>query len=232
LSQVKAEEEAMKQDGSTLIKSGMLVVLSFLLSRGAAAQTAVTETGGGANSVPVFTSASAVKSSVITQSGSNIGIGTTTPSQKLSVSQGSLNFDNYGFVSSYRGPLNNYTNLFFGGAITDDGNGNYTVQTDGGSNYFAAIRMDNTGGNAGAINFYTAPTTGGTSYQLTDAQFANYLRMTLIGNRVGIGTSAPASALHVSGNGDQVITLQSVTPGNPGVAFANTVGVYTIRAQE
>jgi len=33
--------------------------------------------------------------------------------------------------------------------------GSYTVQTDGGSNYFAAIRMDNSGGNAGAVNFYT-----------------------------------------------------------------------------
>jgi len=64
----------------------------------------------------------------------NVGIGTTTPAQKLSISSGSLDFYNFGFASSYRGQANNFTNLFLGGSLVDNGNGSYIVQTDGGSN--------------------------------------------------------------------------------------------------
>lgn len=129
-----------------------------------------------------------------------LGIGTTAPSQKLSINQGALDFDNFGYASSYRSPNNNYTNLFLGGSIFDTGNGTYTVQTDGGSNYFAAIRMDNSGGNAGAINFYTAPAISGSSYSLSNTQLASYLRMTILGSNVGIGTSSPGAKLEVNGN--------------------------------
>jgi hypothetical protein len=129
-----------------------------------------------------------------------VGINNTNPTQRLSITNGSLNFDNFGFASSYRGPTNNFTNLFLGGSLFDNGNGSYAVQTDGGSNYFAAIRMDNYGANAGAINFYTGATTGGTSYALTNAQLANYLRMSIIGNSVGIGTTTPGAMLEVNGN--------------------------------
>lgn len=52
---------------------------------------------------------------------------------------GSIGIGNFGYVSSYRGSANDYTNLFLGGAIVDSGNGTYTVKGDGGSNYFAAI---------------------------------------------------------------------------------------------
>jgi hypothetical protein len=113
---------------------------------------------------------------------------------------GTIDLANYGFASSYRGPQNNYTNLFLGGSIFDTGGGSYTVTTDGGSNYFAAIRMDNSGGNAGAINFYSAPTISGSSYSLTNAQLATYQRMTIVGGNVGIGTTAPGAKFEVNGN--------------------------------
>jgi hypothetical protein len=106
----------------------------------------------------------------------------------------------FGYMSSYRGPTNNFTNLFLGGSISDNGDGTYTVQTDGGSNYFAAIRMDNAGGNAGAINFYSAPTVGGSAYTLTNAQFVGHQTMTILGGNVGIGTTAPGAKLEIAGN--------------------------------
>lgn len=139
-------------------------------------------------------------SNSITQSNGNVGIGTSSPVQKLSISHGSIDLDNFGFISSYRAPANNYTNLFLGGSIVDNGNGTFTVQTDGGSNYFAAIRMDSSGGNAGAINFYSAPSISGSTYTLTNAQLASYQNMTIVGGNVGIGTTSPGSKLEVNGN--------------------------------
>ena len=44
---------------------------------------------------------------------------------------------------------------------------------------------------------------------------------------VGIGTTSPASQLHVYGSGNQILTLQSTTAAFPGISFANTVGGYT-----
>lgn len=142
-----------------------------------------------------------------------VGIGTGSPSQSLSVNWGALDFNNFGYVSSYRGASNNFTNLFLGGAIVDNGDGSYTVQTDTGSNYFAAIRMDNGGNNLGSINFYTGPNTGGTSYMLTNAQLASYQRMTINNGNVGIGTTAPGKPLDVSGT---IRTSTNATTGDAG----------------
>ena len=130
----------------------------------------------------------------------NVGIGTTSPEQRLSLAGGSVSLDGYGYVSSYRGPLNSFSNLFLGGAIAANSTGSYTVKTDGGSNYFAAIRMDNSGGNAGAINFYTGATVGGVDYSLTEAQLGSYERMTIVGGNVGIGTTTPGARVEVNGN--------------------------------
>lgn len=132
-------------------------------------------------------------------SAGNVGIGVSSPGQKLSIANGSLSLDGLAFVSSMRNGINNYTNAFFGGALVDNGNGTYTVGTDGGSNFFAAVRMDNQGGNVGAINFYTGATTGGTSYSISNAQLSNYLRMSIVGSNVGIGTSSPSEMLDVNG---------------------------------
>lgn len=56
------------------------ILLSFaLLTIGAGAQTAVTTTGGTANTIPVYSGSSTIVNSAITQSNGNIGIGTTAP---------------------------------------------------------------------------------------------------------------------------------------------------------
>jgi hypothetical protein len=56
-----------------------------LFTAQAGAQTTVTTSGGTVNSVPVFTGSSAIGNSVISQSGSNVGIGTTSPNALLSL---------------------------------------------------------------------------------------------------------------------------------------------------
>jgi hypothetical protein len=60
--------------------------------------------------------------------------------------------------------------------------------------------MDNTGGNAGAINFYSAPSVSGASYTLSTAQLAGYRQMTLVGGNFGIGTASPGAKLEVDGS--------------------------------
>jgi hypothetical protein len=128
----------------------------------------------------------------------NVGIGTSSPNAKLNVN-GVITAGDFASVSSLRGALNNYTNLLLGGAIRDNGNGSYTVTGDGGSNYFSAIRMDNQGGNVGSISFYNGATVGGNNYTLSNAALAGYQRMTIVGDKVGIGTANPDALLTVNG---------------------------------
>lgn len=52
------------------------------------AQTTVTTSGGTTNTVPLYTGSSLIGNSVITQSGGNVGIGTTSPSASLDVNGG------------------------------------------------------------------------------------------------------------------------------------------------
>lgn len=135
----------------------------------------------------------------------NVGIGISNPSEKLQVS-GQIALSYFGYLSGTRTPSNSYANLFLGGALKDNFDGTYTAKTDGGSNYFGAIRMDNTGANAGAINFYTGPSIGNTDY--TVSNIGNYLRMSIVGDKVGIGTASPGSLLTLNSPSGAVIALQ------------------------
>ncbi|OCX50799.1 hypothetical protein BEL04_18895 [Mucilaginibacter sp. PPCGB 2223] len=131
----------------------------------------------------------------------NLGIGTTSPNTKLDVN-GVISMQHYGYISSIRSPLNNYTNLTLGGALKANSDGTYTVTGDGGSNYFSAIKMDNSGGNLGAINFYSGASTGGSDYNLSESDLANYLKMTIVNGKVGIGNSSPSALLTLQATSD------------------------------
>jgi len=67
--------------------NGILLGIA-LFATGAAAQTTVTTTGSTANTVPVFTGSATLGNSTITQSGSNVGIGTTTPNTSFDLTAG------------------------------------------------------------------------------------------------------------------------------------------------
>jgi len=74
------------------MKMNTVSLLSVLLcSLAASAQTAVTTAGGTSGSIPVFSGISSVTNSVITQSGSKVGIGTNSPGYTLDVQGGQVN---------------------------------------------------------------------------------------------------------------------------------------------
>jgi hypothetical protein len=140
---------------------------------------------GTTNYVPKFTGASAIGNSQIFDNGTNVGIGTTTPSAKLQVLKGSS-----GNVAS-----------FASGAT---GTGNYSgitlhSSTSAGDDWYGSeIRSINTNGNPSFLNprlgFFTQ-------------DYSTYLpagrteKMSILGNGdIGIGTTSPSAKLHVIGN--------------------------------
>ncbi len=130
--------------------------------------------------------------------GGNVGIGTTDPGAKLDVN-GSANFSGnigmgFGNVSSARYSINSYTNLFLGGGIKYNLNGNYTAIGDGGSNYWSAIKMDSRGGNTGDITFYSKESAGGASYDITEAGMDGYEVARFHKGSLLIGASAASTS--------------------------------------
>jgi len=99
---------------------GWTVMLLGAAGSIAAAQTSVTTSGGTTNTVPVFTGNATIGNSNITQSGSNVGIGTASPDQALTV-QGvihtipSAGWGDSNTAYDYLGDANNGISAKFGG---------------------------------------------------------------------------------------------------------------------
>jgi hypothetical protein len=98
--------------------------------------------------------------------------GTTTTTGLSTVGQGTS--QQFGSVTSSHSSASSYPILSLGGSIKDNGDGTNTVLTDGASNFFSLIRMDNTG-----INFFSAASTGGTTYNLSESQLQSHKGMGL-----------------------------------------------------
>lgn len=152
-------------------------------SQSAVATAAYTITGAGggaltgsgtANYVPMFTGSSTLGNSVITQSGNNVGIGTTSPLSALDVN---------GVIALPAGQ-GITGNLYYGGGWK------YRGATGLGS----AITLGNS--SDPAIAFYTAPASGGAG---AAASLTNALSIYSTGN-IGIGTYPPAYKLDVTGD--------------------------------
>jgi hypothetical protein len=143
---------------------------------------------------------------------------------------GNLNLTAYGSVSSNRSSNNSYTNLFLGGGIVDQSNGTYQVMGDGANNYFAGIKMDETGGQAGIIKFYTRPSVGGANYTLSNADLESYVKMVIVNGNVGIGNANPDAKLAVSGNIHATEIKVSATVPGPDYVFEKNYSLPSLES--
>lgn len=171
------------------------------------ALTASTITGGTANYIPLWTNANTVGSSVIYQSGTSIGLGTTAPNTTLHISASSaqplLNIEN--------AIANGYSNMRFTGTGRKYviGVGNASETTFGIANEF--FLYDDT---TGAVRMVVDPN-----------------------GRVGINTTTPAATLDVNGTlsvtgstaikGDVSITGGALTATLSAASTISTGSLYT-----
>jgi hypothetical protein len=148
------------------------------------------------------------------QNTGNVGIGTTSPSEKLTV----LGSDATTFQGA--GIYNSYT---YGNA--DKAESRFNLGKLEGSTYqpmgaIGAFPTDNTNSGNGILSFYTR-----TSQSVTEK-----MRITSGGN-VGIGTTSPTQGLHVSsaiGSANTGITIQNTSTGNPQLRFLNSSGTEVL----
>jgi hypothetical protein len=171
---------------------------------------------GSAGYVPVFTGANSVSSSVIFQSGSNVGIGTITPSHNLyntGTTALSQVFSTTASLYVYNGrtahdstlKLENASGdlLYFGGSgllVT----GNTTIG-NGTSTLSARLGVKGSG------------TTSATTALLVQNSNASASLAVLDNGNVGIGTTSPSSSLHLynSANVDVIATIESINARSP-----------------
>lgn len=106
------------------------------------AQTTITTSGGTTNTVPVFTGSATLGNSAITQSGGNVGIGTSTPQGPLQVVGTGTNVIILGESSVTSGHQ-----LVLG--INNSGNGYGVIQSVYQQHAFTPIAINQFGGNVG-----------------------------------------------------------------------------------
>ncbi len=167
-----------------------------------------------------------VANSNLFNNGTNVGIGTTSPTQKLEVEGGNISIDSWD--SQYRGGYSagGYSDRrMIGGAHGwvsnmlyingwNDWSGGVSIGGPGGSsNLYVTGQVKITGGSPGAGKVLTSDASGLASWQAAGGLPAGISGQTLRydgtwvansnlfnnGTNVGIGTTSPADKLHVSG---------------------------------
>ena len=151
---------------------------------------------GTINQVAKFTGANAIGDSIITDNGTNVGIGTTIPSLKLDV-EGSVNNADIGIrinnTFDDNNPASNPTSVLFLNAASNNG----YLRVYGAPANTASKHQIDLGSSAGD-SFLTFSPNGGEKMRIDSA-----------GN-VGIGTSSPNTTLYVNGgNANNVVTFES-----------------------
>jgi hypothetical protein len=134
-------------------------------------------------------------------SSGNVGIGTTSPTQRLTV------LNNGTFGTLYQ-PAVQISNNSSGGTLTATGLGALVWSTDGNTTPVASIEAvrENPGvGAASALYFRTGSSGGGTTKAIIDSS----------GN-VGIGTSSPTAPLHVAYSSNSYTELAKFRNTNTG----------------
>jgi hypothetical protein len=156
---------------------------------------------GTTNYLPKFTGASALGNSLVYDSGTAIGIGTTSPSEILDVRNINREATNGEFTQ-----LLSSTNSQDAGIGASLGFGGFTNGTSGYTTFsgLKGFKENGDGGNtAGTLAFYT---------RLNGGAINERMRITSAGN-VGIGTTAPDSKLKV---------VNSITDYSPTLILQNT----------
>jgi hypothetical protein len=183
-----ASGEILKWNGSawinnTLAEAGIQAAGSYV-------------TGSGTdNYIPRFNGTTALENSVIYDDGTNIGIGTTTPTARLEVAGGLLHVTGNGTPTGGIG-----LELEWDGVQSD------LLSYDRDTAAYKPIRM------RGSTVDFLAGTTNATALFIDTNK------------NVGIGTTTPSSELHVKGSGD-ILRLETTTAnGNNYLTFYDTVG--------
>jgi hypothetical protein len=173
-----------------------------LLAAGAGAQTTVTTSGGTTNQVPVFTGSATVGSSKITQSGSNVGIGTTSPRSALDVYPGTGVNEGIRLGSYWEFGTTAYMNNAYFGINAVLTNSSISASTNGFSPIWPSgqgIVMTENGGGGGMLQYYGINWNGSSAQQWFPSAFTPIMSINYNG-QVGIGTMSPGAALEVDGN--------------------------------
>src|SRR5712692_3792146 len=197
------------------------------------AKNAAAATAPAANFIPVFTDNSGtLGSSAMSQSGSNIGIGTTTPGATLDVNGGARALS-YQFSGNAAVPTNATATIFDQAFVGPTFSGlSFSVRTgsptpanaltvDAGRNVTIAGNT-NMGGNAGALAYkftgnaalptdatatilnaaFVGPVFSGLSFRVRTGSPPADALTVDSSQRVGIGTTAPVAKLDVAGTGN------------------------------
>jgi hypothetical protein len=185
-----------------MIKQLRLVGFCILfLAVNAVAQTTVTTSGGTSGQVPLFNGASTIGNSVVTQSGSNVGIGTTSPRSALDVY--SADGVNHGIRLGAYWEFNNtaYNTQAFWGINAVLTTSNISTSTNLFSPIYNAgsgMVMTENGAGTGNIAFYGIGWNNSSTAQAFPSAFTPVLALQYSGN-VGIGTTSPVYTLDVTG---------------------------------
>jgi hypothetical protein len=212
-----------------------ICIAAFAMS--AAAQTV---TGSGtAGTVPVFTgsgTSSTIGNSsapITVSSSGNVGIGTTNPGTSLDVNgliRASFGTGSLGTYLMPRGGSGNGYRMGVGNNLYWNGS-NWLTNSDGSNSGGTAIISGYYPAN---MTFYTVPSSG-SAQTISNAAFASYARMTILeSGNVGIGTTAPAYNLDVTGTirattgvvfPDGTTQVTAFLPANCGADYAEAVDV-------
>ena len=168
----------------------------------AVCSTITSNLGGTANSLPMFTAQCNVENSMITQSGSNVGIGTASPGAQLDV-QNPTTQNNI----AIRATNANGTMMLIPNLSTSAYNG--LVQS----------------GDQGIIFYGTAPNAGNLVIGPWSGIGTPGIRMTAAG-KIGIGTAIPGARLDVQNAAAQNDIALRTTNANGTIMFIPNLGYY------
>jgi hypothetical protein len=172
---------------------------------------------GTTNYLPKFTGASALGNSQIFDNGTNVGIGTTSPSEKLHVVGNAL----FSGIVQF-GSTTGFTTATQGGFFSKGGGNIYVANLLAGSavtKIFQIQRND--------VERFNIGLDGSDNLAFVNSSGLAVMSVTSSGN-VGIGTSSPLDNLYILSNNYRGLTLSTATSTNrPTITFRNTASTFS-----